>query len=165
MSEDGAPAAHVFHMLPGAVQEPAASSPPYLHTPASFSAENSGWESCEMEGKRTLGLVMQPSNPASSLDLFLSSSKKRMNREKVLHDGRVAGCLVLMIQRMRRGIGIRNAFLIPFSFPISVFSPSLFPSVESVVDDKLLRFPFMDVLTSALLHYKLEHSGGRYILF
>lgn len=76
VSGDGAPAALVFHTLPGAVQELAASFPPYLRTLASFSAENPGWENYKIEGKRTTGSVIQPPNPALCLDLFLSSSRK-----------------------------------------------------------------------------------------
>ena len=65
VSGDGAPAALAFHMQPGAVQEPAASFPPYLHTLASSLAENPGWENCKMEGKKTTGSVIQSSpNPA-----------------------------------------------------------------------------------------------------
>lgn len=55
VSGDGAPAALAFHMLPGAVQEPAASFPPYLHTLASSLAENPDWKKCKMEEKEQQG--------------------------------------------------------------------------------------------------------------
>lgn len=74
-SGDDAPTAHVFHTLPGAVRGLAASSRPYLHTPASFSAEIPGRERCETAQKRTAESVMQPPNPALCLHLFLPRSK------------------------------------------------------------------------------------------
>lgn len=76
VSGDGAPAAHVSHMLPAAVQEPAASFPLYLHTLASFSAANPGLESSKGEGNGTTGSVIQPPNPVLGLDLFVYSSRK-----------------------------------------------------------------------------------------
>lgn len=66
MSVDGAPAAHVFHMRPGAVRGPAASSPPYLRTPASFSAENPGWESCK-DGRKENNRVSYADTKSSPL--------------------------------------------------------------------------------------------------
>lgn len=80
VSGDGALAAHVFHMLPGAVQGPAASSPPCQRTLASFSAGNSRWVICKVKGKTASNRVNYVS-PKSSLVftslLVLESSCKK----------------------------------------------------------------------------------------
>lgn len=140
-----APAARVSHRPPGAALGPAASSPPYPRTLASFSAGSAGWQICKWKEKRATESVTKLSNPALIWDFLLFQKERTMRRTLGISSW------LPCISRTNNG---KKEGSLSWTLPPSQRAclPQGYAPPNSTLDGKIVSSPLLVALTSALCY-------------